>query len=385
MISSKYFKCFTGMIILVVLIFGFNLNSFSQFESKAGSAILLESSTGKVLYEKNADIPLPPASITKVMTLLIGLEALDQGTVKWDDLVTVSEKAWRMEGSKMFLHVGDKVKFGDIMTGISVVSANDGCVALAEHLFGSEDAFVQVMNQRAREIGMTNSTFKNSSGMPSEGHVMSARDIAILANYVIQNHPRILELESQREFTYNNIRQFNRNPLLGAFEGADGLKTGWTNEAGYCLVGTAEQDGIRMISVVLNTQNERERADASQELLTYGFRNFKIVDIMTSGEIVEVVNVKNGPEQTVPVKVDNSISVLVPITREKDLQIVITKDIDTINAPVLKDTRIGKLEIQLDDEVLASSEISTSEDVPRIGFFRIIGRGISNFFRFFSK
>jgi len=345
----------------------------------------MEASTGEILYEKNSDVPLPPASITKVMTLLIAFEAIEQGLVDWNDDVSISEKAWRMEGSKMFLQVGDKVKLGDIITGISVVSANDGCVALAEHLYGSENAFVNVMNQRAKELGMTNSTFKNSSGLPSEGHVMSAKDIAILSRFIIENYPEILELESQREFTYNNIRQFNRNPLLGVFEGADGLKTGWTEEAGYCLVGTAKQDDIRMISVVLNTKSEQERFETSQELLTYGFRNFKKADFVEAGEIIETLNVKNGTKETVSLVANDSISLVIPVSREKDIEIITSFDDETVKAPVKKGEVLGKVEVVLDAKVLASSDLSASEDVSRLGFFKILIRNIINFFKFFSK
>lgn len=383
--NFKIFKKLSGIIILLVIVFNFHANAFAQFETAAGSAILMEASTGEILYEKNSDVPLPPASITKVMTLLIAFEAIEQGLVDWNDDVSISEKAWRMEGSKMFLQVGDKVKLGDIITGISVVSANDGCVALAEHLYGSENAFVNVMNQRAKELGMTNSTFKNSSGLPSEGHVMSAKDIAILSRFIIENYPEILELESQREFTSNNIRQFNRNPLLGVFEGADGLKTGWTEEAGYCLVGTAKQDDIRMISVVLNTKSEQERFETSQELLTYGFRNFKKADFVEAGEIIETLNVKNGTKETVSLVANDSISLVIPVSREKDIEIITSFDDETVKAPVKKGEVLGKVEVVLDDKVLASSDLSASEDVSRLGFFKILIRNIINFFKFFSK
>jgi len=232
---------FISLLFLVVLFASMlPVNIYAQFESSASSAILVEASTSQVLYEKNSDVPMPPASITKVMTLLLGFEAISKGDANWDDLVNVSENAWRMEGSKMFLELGSKVPYRDIIKGISIVSANDGCVALAEHLSGSEKAFVALMNQRAKELGMTNSTFKNCTGLPEEGHVLSAKDIATLSLYLVQNYPEILEIESTKEFTFNNIRQFNRNPLLGVYEGADGLKTGWTEEAGYCLVATAK-------------------------------------------------------------------------------------------------------------------------------------------------
>lgn len=383
--NLEKFRKISGIVILLVIVFNFNANVFGQFKTAAGSAILMEASTGEILFKKNADTSLPPASITKIMTLLLAFEALEQDLISWEDDVIISEKAWKMEGSKMFLMVGDKVKLGDIITGISVISANDGCIALAEHLYGSENVFVQAMNRKAKELGMANTTFKNTSGLPSAGHVMSARDIAILSRHIIEKYPEILELESQTEFTYNDIRQFNRNPLLGTYEGADGLKTGWTDEAGYCLVGTAKQEDTRMISVVLNTENEQERAEASQELLTYGFRNFKIIDLVDAGEVVDTINIKSGNKLSVSAVADNSIFLVVPISREKDLQVITLIDTKTINAPVTKGTIVGKIEIQLDDEVLATTNISASEDVLRLGFFKILFRNITNFFRFFSN
>jgi serine-type D-Ala-D-Ala carboxypeptidase (penicillin-binding protein 5/6) len=354
---------------------------FAEFETAAGSAILMEASTGKMLYEKNADVSMPPASITKLMTLLLGFESIDEGRATWETLVPISEKAWRTEGSRMFAEVGSKVKYGDIITGISVVSANDGCVALAEYLKGSEEAFVRVMNQRAQELGMTQTQFKNSHGLPAERHYMSARDIAILARHLITTYPRILEIESMTEYTHNDITQPNRNPLLGVFPGADGLKTGWTEEAGFCLVGTAKKDDLRMISVVLNTKNEPERLAAAQEILSFGFNNFQFVDIKKKGDIVEEIAIKKGKVMSVPVKLDESITLLLPTARKADLKIVTSKDIESLTAPAQAGTPVGKLEVTLDDEVLASVSVSTSEEAVKAGFWELLFRGIGDFFR----
>ena len=382
MVKSKNIK-FTALFLLATLFTTmFPLNIYAQFESTAGSAILIEASTGQVLYEKNSEVSMPPASITKVMTLLLGFEAISKGSAKWDDLVSVSENAWRMDGSKMFLELGSKVTYKDIISGISIVSANDGCVALAEHLSGSESAFVSAMNQRAKELGMTNSTFKNSTGLPEQGHMLTAKDIATLSLYLIQNYPEILEIESNTEFTFNNIRQFNRNPLLGVYEGADGLKTGWTEEAGYCLAATAKQNDIRLIAVVLNTKNESERKTAAQELLTYGFKNFKLLEYKNSGEIVDNISVKNGKKSSVPLKLDNNIKIIVPINREKDLQTVISKNTQSINAPVSVGISAGKLDVKLDGTILASSGVSTAESIDKSGFFRWLFGGLSNLFSF---
>jgi len=356
-----------------------------EFESIAHSAILMEASTGKILYEKNADIPLPPASITKVMTLLLGFEALESGQASWDDLVTVSEKAWRIEGSDMFLEVGMKVPLSEIITGISVVSANDGCIALSEHLYGTEEAFVQQMNKRAKELGLTQTQFKNSSGLPAEGHYMSARDIAVLSRYLITHYPKILEIESITEFTFNNVYQKNRNPLLGNYPGADGLKTGWTNEAGYCLVGTAQRDGMRLISVVLKTNDTEERLAASRELLDFGYRNFEVMTVVKEGDIIEDINVKNGKELTVPVKINESIEAVIPKGRKEDIEISVILDDELITAPIAEDTPVGSAEIQLDGEVLATSEVSTAKGVEKAGFFEILFRNIANFFKSLFK
>lgn len=381
MYNLKGFRSLAAVAAITFFVMMFQVTSFAQFESSAESAILIEASTGQVLYEKNADVAMPPASITKIMTLLLGFEALEKGMVQWDDTAIISEKAWRMEGSKMFLLVGDKVKFGDIMTGISVVSANDGCVALAEHLYGSEEAFVQVMNNRAKDLGMLNTNFVNSNGLPAEGHVMSARDISTLARHLIQTQPRILELESKTEYTYNDIRQFNRNPLLGVFPGADGLKTGWTNEAGYCIVGTAQQNEQRLIGVVLKTNTEKERSKAIQELLNYGFKNFKRVTVKNAGETVDAIDVKNGKKTSVSLKIDSDISVIIPVSRENDLQIVTSKNTEFLNAPVSADIQAGTLEVQLDGKTIASSTTSTVEGTERLGFFGMIFKSIGSFFK----
>lgn len=380
MVKSKLLKFLSVFLIIALFTTMLPLNIYAEFESTAGSAILIEASTGQVLYEKNSEVSMPPASITKVMTLLLGFEAISKGAAKWDDLVSISEKAWKMEGSKMFLQVGTKVSYRDIISGISIDSANDGCIALAEHLYGSESAFVSVMNQRAKEIGMTNSTFKNSTGLPEEGHRLTAKDIATLSRYLIQNYPEILEIESQTEFTFNNIRQFNRNPLLGVFEGADGLKTGWTEEAGYCLAATAKQNDIRLIAVILNTKDEKERKSAGQEILTYGFKNFKMLEYKKSGDLVDSISVANGKKDTAQLKLDSDIKLMVPISREKELQTVITKNSPSISAPVNANTSVGKLEVKLDGITLASSGLSTAESIQKAGFFQRIFNGLRNLF-----
>jgi D-alanyl-D-alanine carboxypeptidase (penicillin-binding protein 5/6) len=278
----------------------------------------------------------------------------------------------------MFLEVAKSVNYKELITGISVVSANDGCIALSEHLYGSEEAFVEEMNKRAKEIGLTKTHFVNSTGLPADGHVMSARDIAALAKHLMNKHPEILEIEKTREFKYNNINQQNRNPLLGTFQGADGLKTGWTEEAGYCLVGTAKQGEARLISVVLNTKDVTQRLITSKELLNYGFKNFEFVNLKKAGDVVDEIEIKDGKVSSVSVKVDESIRAYIPVIRANDIKYVTVKDATVIQAPSAAGTKVGKLEARIDDQVIGSSTISTVEAAEKIS---ILGR----FFRWLSK
>lgn len=377
----KMEKVFPVVLSVFILIVSLSLPAFAQFESSAGTALLMEASTGKILYEKDADIAKPPASITKLMTLLLAFEAIEKGQAKWEDLVPVSEKAWRMEGSRMFLEVGTRVPYKDIVTGISVVSANDGCVALAEYLYGSESSFVQMMNAKAKELGMTKTQYQNASGLPAEGHYMSARDIGILTKHLLERFPKLLEIESMTQYTFNNILQYNRNPLLGRFPGADGLKTGWTTEAGYCLVGTAQQDGVRMIVVVLNTTSEEHRLQAAQELLNHGFKNFELTEAVTAGAIVGTATVEDGKEKSVELKLDESKSIWIPVNSKAQLSFELRLNQTALKAPILADTVAGEYVILHNNQVQASVPVSAIQAVERAGRFELLLRKISVFFK----
>ena len=365
---------------LVMMLFFSGTVYGEGFESRAGAAALMESSTGQFLYLKNGDEQRQPASITKIMTLLLVFEALERGDLQWDDQVTISERAWRLGGSKMWLPINEQVPVKDIIYGISIVSANDGCIAMAEHLSGSEEAFVQKMNQRAQELGLTNTQFKNSTGLPADGHVMSARDIAVLSHRLITQFPKILEIESMQEFTFNGIKQYNRNPLLGRFPGADGLKTGWTTESAYSLAGTALQEGRRLISVVLNSESENERLVASEELLNHGFRDFREVKAVAEGAQLGEVNVKNGRKQRVNITVAQDMTVTVPFGRENEIALVVTQG-DAVVAPVTAGTQVGTLLVQLDGETLTSGPLILTEDVGRANIIVRAFRGLIGFFR----
>jgi serine-type D-Ala-D-Ala carboxypeptidase (penicillin-binding protein 5/6) len=350
------------------------------FDISAKAAFLSEPETGAVLYGKNPDQPLPPASITKIMTLLLAFEAMQKGVASWDDMIFVSKNAWRMGGAQMFLEINQEVSFGDLLTGISVISANDACIAVAEHLAGSEGFFVQRMNERASELGMSSTRFQNTTGLPAEDHYMSARDIAILAREVVLNHPRLLELEAMREFTFNNIRQFNRNPLLGRYPGADGLKTGWTKEAGYSLVGTARQGEFRLISVLLDTPSANVRSNVSRQLLDYGFRNFVMKEAVSPGDILGHFPLSRGKERTVAVTVDKPLRTIIPSGRDRDIQIVKNVNGD-LRAPIRQGEKVGTVQIVVQNNPVAGGDMVTVSEVEKAGLFTRFFRAIGDFFK----
>lgn len=385
--QPKHKKKILALALIFLFIFGGGLlfpftNSVSAEisfpEVSSESAVLMEFSRGEILFSKNGDVRMPPASLTKMMTLLLAYEALEEGRVTLDEEVTISEKAWQTGGSQMFLNVGQKVSYEDLMTGIAVISANDACVALAEHLFGLEASFVQEMNKKARELNLKNTQFENASGLPHPDHFSSAEDIAILSHYLISTYPEVLKLYSQREFTFNEIPQMNRNPLLGRFPGADGLKTGHTSEAGYCLAGTAEQNGMRFITVVFNAPSEAVRLKDSEALLNFAFRNYSLEEVFSEGEIVTAVKVSKGVEKEVQLQVGNAVKVVIPYHRKEDLTCRINAP-ETITSPVEKGTPLGKVEIILDDTVLYEEPLLAAEDVARAGRLALLYRSVSEF------
>ena len=350
--------------------------AFQEIEAEA--VVLMEFSRGEIIYAHGADEPLPPASLTKVMTLLLAYEALDEGRVQWDDDVTISEKAWRTGGSQMYLDVNQVVSFGELLTGIATISANDACVAVAEYLSGSEDNFVAEMNRKAQELGLTNTLFQNTSGLPHEDHYSSALDMARIAHYYINRFPEALTLHSQEEYTFNEILQYNRNPLLGRFPGADGLKTGHTAAAGYCLIATAQQNGMRFIAVVMNSDTRGTRLRDSDILLNYAFRNYTLHSVFTTGEEVAVVEINGGTIRQTGVQVGEAVEVVIPFHRQDDLQIKLDYP-EKILAPLTKHEIIGTAEIYLDDVRLSETSLVTADDVEKAGFFELRWRSLKDF------
>ncbi|HLR16615.1 MAG TPA: D-alanyl-D-alanine carboxypeptidase family protein [Alcanivoracaceae bacterium] len=331
--------------------------------------ILIEAATGHVITEENADEQLPPASLTKIMTDYIAAYEVETGRLQLDEPVNVSVKAWRMGGSRMFIKEGTQVPLEDILRGIVIQSGNDAAVALAEHIAGSEGAFADIMNEHARRLGMKNSNFENATGWPDEAQYSSPRDMAILARALIQEYPDNYKLYSEKYFTYGGIRQPNRNLLLWQDSSVDGVKTGHTDAAGYSLVASAERDGLRLISVVMGASSEQARANESQKLLRYGFRNFDSYSPFTTEDTVTTVKVWLGNQDTATLGIAEPFSIIIPKGSEESLSIDINID-KHLRAPFNKGDVLGELNIKLEDKVLATTALVAQQDVEKGGIFK---------------
>ncbi len=316
------------------------------FETAARSAILVDFRSGQVLFAKEPDLPLPPASMSKLMTAYMAFEALREGRLRLDDMLLVSERAWKMGGSQMFLEVGKRVAVSDLLRGIIVQSGNDACVVIAEALAGSEEAFAQRMNEKAAEIGLTNSNFVNSTGLDAPEHLMSVRDLATVARRIIQDFPEFYSIYSEREFTYADIRQPNRNPLLqNDVPGVDGMKTGYTSGAGYGLVASALRDQRRLILVVTGLTSLRERRQEAERLLEYGFREFEEYRLFEAGQAVRDVAVWMGAADRVPLVAQQTVAVTLPRAARGSLAARLSFD-SPVPAPVAEGQAVGHIEVE---------------------------------------
>ena len=344
----------------------------------AKSWILVDASTGTVILENNADLRLPPASLAKMMTTYITSNEIKAGRMKPEDLVTISDNAWRKGGAKtggstMFLDPRSKVPVIDLMRGVIIQSGNDASIALAEHISGGEIAFADLMNQQAELLQMTNSEFKNSSGLPEEGMYSSARDLSKIANAIIKDHPTSYKIYSEKYFKHNNINQPNRNRLLWRDKSVDGLKTGRTDEAGFCLVASAEREDMRLISVVLGASNDETRSRESQRLLSYGFRYFNTQTLFKSKEIIKSdVKIWFGTEKFLNLTIDEDAILTFPRGAEDDLKAEFTID-EVIKAPVKVGDPLGLLKISLENELLLEIPLVSSQNITKGNFIsRII-------------
>ncbi len=346
---------------------------------EAEHAVLLEAHTGEVLYEKNAHENNYPASLTKIMTLAIAMEALENGMVDWEDTVTVSENAWRTGGSQMYLDHNQEVSFRELIKGIAIVSANDACIAVAEHIYGSEASFVDRMNRKADELGLENTSYVNTHGLHSEDHYMSPRDTAVLSHYFISNYPEAAKYQSEKTFTFNDIKQYNRNPLLGSFQGTDGIKTGRTDESGYSLAATAQRDGMRFIAVIMNAEDNEERKKDATALLSHAFNNYELYTVATTGAHTGDARVYEGKQDTVPVRPGHDLEVLIPRGEAENVHTKLNFDLE-ITAPVKEGEVLGEVEVYLGEELLDIAKVEAAEDVEKLGFWASLWNSVKFFF-----
>ena len=334
----------------------------------AESYILMDFLSDTLIAEKDIDKKVEPASITKMMTAYVVFTELKNGNLRTDDLIRVSEKAWRTGGSKMFIEVNKTVSVSDLLKGMIIQSGNDACIAFAEHIAGTEETFTDLMNQYAKKLGMKNSHFTNSTGLPSEGHYITARDAAILAKAIIVDFPEYFPLFSEKEFTFNEITQHNRNTLLWRDPSVDGFKTGHTESAGYCLVSSAKRNGMRLIAVVMGTESQKARADESQNLLNYGFRFYETNLLFKANEKRVNVEVWKGVEEDVNLGLQEDLFITIPKGEYKNLQ----AKVDVPNfliAPIGKSSIIGTLNINLHDKVISSKPLVALDAVNKGGWW----------------
>jgi serine-type D-Ala-D-Ala carboxypeptidase (penicillin-binding protein 5/6) len=331
--------------------------------------ILVDFNSGEVLAEKDADTPMDPASITKLMTAYTVFSELNKGQMGLDELVTVSERAWRTGGSRTFIEVGTRVRVEDLIRGMIIQSGNDASVALAEHTAGTEAAFAELMNEYARRLGMSNTNFRNSTGLPAEDHYSSARDIAILASAIIREYPEFYQFYSEREFTFNNISQRNRNQMLWRDPTVDGMKTGMTDAAGYCLVSSAQREGMRLISVLLGTSSAKSRADATQSLLNWGFRFYESHRLYKAGEQVTTARLWKGELDSMDIGLSEDLWVTVPRGRYELMQASLELQSPLI-APLATADAVGQIRVNLDNRLLAERALYPLAVSQEAGFLR---------------
>jgi len=335
-------------------------------DTNAREAILIDFDTGQVLFEKDSERPMPPASMTKIMSVLVAFERLHEGRLKMTDEIPISETAWRKGGSKMFVDVGSRVSVHDIMMGIIVQSGNDATIALAEAISGSEAAFADLMTQRARELGIEDAVFRNSTGWPDPDHKISARGLAIIAIETIRRFPELYKMYAETTFTYNGIKQGNRNPLLYKNMGSDGLKTGHTEEAGYGLTASAKRGDRRLILVVNGLNSVRERSDESERLLEWGFREFENIAIARRGAAIENAEVWLGDLPRVPLVADRDILLTVPRASRRDMRVSV-EYAGPIPAPIAAGQPIATLRIAAAEMQDQTFPLYAGADVAQLG------------------
>ncbi len=368
-------------VIVVIMMLLTNLVYAYELQIDAKGSILIEAQTGRVLFENNADQALPPASVTKVMTMLLIMEAIDSGKISLSDSVCVSENAANMGGSQIYLEAGETMSVEDMLKAVVISSANDAAVALAEHLCGSEEAFIQMMNEKARELEMNNTNFENTNGLDDDtvNHVTSARDIAIMSRELIVNHPKILEYSSIWMDTVRNgeFTLSNTNKLIRFYNGANGLKTGSTSKAKFCISASAKRDNMQLIAVIMGSETKDIRNEAAKKLLDFGFSNYCYA--LFEKEDLEPITVIGGIDLVCDITYDD-FSCVVDKGKEKDIEKNFILP-ENIAAPIKEGDIVGKVEYLLDGEIIGSVDIKASQSVEKIGYFGIINEIIKKNFQ----
>lgn len=377
---------FAAICLVAVLAAGMTrpaLAQIGQVETVARQMILIDADTDTVIFEKNSDELMPPSSMSKLMTAFMVFEQLAAGKLRLDDMLPVSEKAWRIQGSKMFVPLGGRVKVEDLLRGVIVQSGNDACIVLAEGIAGTEERFAEMMTDRARELGLKNSTFRNASGWPDPQHLTTARDLAILAKQLIRNFPQYYHFYSEKEFTYGvdqvtkkPITQGNRNPLLYKDIGADGLKTGHTEAAGYGLTASAKRGDRRLILVVNGLKSMNERSRESERLLELGFSQFDNYKLFSAGAVVDEADVWLGDVPRIPLVIDRNLTLTLPRQTKNNVKVTVSYD-NPIPAPVVKGTPVATLTVTGKDGALVELPLVAGADVQQLGFTGRIGAAIS--------
>lgn len=380
---NSVFRVLTAVLLLVLLPAAQTVAQTVLIPSPpqvAGSSyILMDPLSGQILMDENSNERLPPASLTKMMTAYIVERELDEGRISMSDMVPISVNAWRTEGSRTFVQEGTQVSVEDLLKGVIIQSGNDASVALAEFIAGSEGAFVDIMNQQAQLLGMNDTHFQNATGLPAPDHFSTAHDLALLAKAIINDFPENYPLYAEKHFTYNNIRQPNRNSLLWRDESVDGLKTGHTEEAGYCLVASAKRNDTRLIAVVMGTDSTGARAQEVQKMLNYGFRYYQSETLFSAGQELIEARIWGGRDDQLSVGVTRDVNVTIPRGSRDSLESTVDLD-SVIKAPIKVGDELGRVQVKLGDEVIVDQPVLALTDVPEGGLFKRLWDAIKLFF-----
>ena len=375
------------LLILITIIFFIPIvkaNEISDLAPNASSAIMIEASTGEILFNKNENEKLAPASMTKMMSMLLIMEEIEKGTLKWDEIITASSNASSMGGSQIFLEAGEKMTVTELVKGIAIASGNDATVAMAERIAGTEESFVKRMNEKAKELGLKNTNFVTSTGLDADNHYSSAYDMALIAKELVK-HEKILEFTGTYEdyLRTNSSSPFwlvNTNRLVRFYSGVDGLKTGFTSDAGYCLTATAKKDGMRLITVVMNEPTTEKRSADTTKMLDYGFNIYMVRNIIDEKTIIDTKEVELGKKTNVEIVSKETITILNKKSDEKR-NITYETDINKLVAPIKKGSVVGKINIIEDGQIISTVDATVKETVEKAGFLIVLGRNIKELLR----